>query len=201
MPIDAGIFGNESRFEDRYLPDYPTLARRVDSFRGSGLRIVLTMGSFDLFHEGHALYLEAAKSLGDVLIVGVDSDEKIRQRKGPHRPGVPEVERLRLLAHIRHVDIITMKAPTEPKWSLIKCIRPDVLQATEATYSPNEIEQLREYCKEVVVQKPMATTTTSARIRKFFLTGAEEISKELSAEFPEMLQRVFDRLKNGKQKT
>ena len=83
-----------------------SLAELAEHLRGIGLRLVLTSGSFDLVHLGHVKYLAKAKELGDVLIVGVDSDAKIRRRKGEDRPMVPQSERLEMLAHQRPVDVI-----------------------------------------------------------------------------------------------
>src|SRR4051812_37949654 len=116
MAIDKGIFGNRSSFDDRYIKNYQHLAEVVKHCRGLGMGIVLTSGSFDLIHEGHALYLEEAKKRGDLLIVGVDSDEKIRRRKGPDRPIVPEDERLRMLTHLRSPDIVFLKEVEHEKW-------------------------------------------------------------------------------------
>jgi len=82
MAINAGIFGDSTSFEHRYISDHDKLSELVGYWKKLGLRIVLTSGTFDLFHIGHAQYLEKAKALGDVLIVGVDSDEKVRKRKG-----------------------------------------------------------------------------------------------------------------------
>ncbi|HNV45384.1 MAG TPA: adenylyltransferase/cytidyltransferase family protein, partial [Candidatus Woesebacteria bacterium] len=65
----------------------------VAEARKKGQKVVLTQGSFDLVHIGHARYCEKAKSFGDLLIVGVDSDEKVRARKGKNRPIVPQDER------------------------------------------------------------------------------------------------------------
>src|SRR5690348_2233677 len=105
MAISAGIFGDGTSLNDRYIPDYKELGALVKLWKQLGLKIVLTSGTYDLFHIGHAEYLEAAKKQGDLLIVGVDSDAKVRQRKGPHRPVVNEEERVRILAHLRHVDV------------------------------------------------------------------------------------------------
>ncbi len=71
--------------------------------------------------------LSEQRDLGDLLIVGVDSDAKVRERKGPNRPIVPESERIQILSHLRHVDAITIKLDTEKPNGLIKLIRPDVL--------------------------------------------------------------------------
>ena len=88
------------------------------------------------------MYLEAARQFGDFLIVGLDSDEKIRRRKGENRPVVPQMERLRMVTHQRGVGLVTLKHTHHPKWALIKAVRPDVLVATEETYTQAEITEL-----------------------------------------------------------
>src|SRR3954465_12772893 len=97
----SGILGPGVNFEDRLPPSLDAMAERVANLKGLGQRVVLTSGSFDLIHLGHVKYLAKAKELGDVLVVGVDSDRKIRDRKGEDWPLVPQQERLRLLAHPR----------------------------------------------------------------------------------------------------
>src|SRR5436190_4196075 len=84
--VNSGLFADASNFELRYVPDYERIASIVGALRTLGLKVVLTSGSFDIIHEGHSMYLEAARRFGDFLIVGVDSDGKIRARKGPPRP-------------------------------------------------------------------------------------------------------------------
>src|SRR5437763_7285128 len=130
MAITSGILGTGVNFEDRLVPSLDAMAERVANLRGLGQRIVLTSGSFDLIHLGHVKYLARAKELGDVLVVGVDSDAKIKSRKSPDRPMVPESERLELLAHQRPVDYIFLKPLDEPRWALIQAVRPDVLVLT-----------------------------------------------------------------------
>jgi bifunctional ADP-heptose synthase (sugar kinase/adenylyltransferase) len=116
------------------------------------------------------MYLEAARHFGDFLIVGLDSDEKIRARKGPHRPAVPEMERLRMVTHQRGVGLVTLKHLADERWRLIKTIRPDVLVATADTYSRAEIADLEErYCGRVEVLERMAMVSTSARLRRIQL--------------------------------
>ena len=113
------------------------------------------------------MYLEAARQFGDFLIVGLDSDEKIRARKGENRPVVPQMERLRMVTHQRGVGLVTLKHPHDQRWALIKTIRPDVLVATADTYSRDEISELEEhYCGRVEVLERMATVSTSARLRR-----------------------------------
>jgi D-glycero-beta-D-manno-heptose 1-phosphate adenylyltransferase len=164
--VTASLFADASSFGERFIPDYGVLARKVTALRELGCRIVLTSGSFDLIHEGHSMYLEAARAMGDFLIVGVDSDAKIRNRKGSGRPVVPEMERLRMVAHQRGVGIVTLKGTAHRKWELLEVVRPDVLVSTSDTYAPSAIRDLEaRLCGRVAVLSRMATVSTSARLR------------------------------------
>jgi len=174
--IRNGIFGPGSNYESRYIPDYAHLAEIVGALRLMGYRIVVTAGSFDILHLDHIYYLEEARSYGDILIVGVDSDEKVKKRKGPDRPIVPQDERVRMLAHLRHVDIITLKEVAHPKWELIKAARPDILIASEGTYTPEQIEQLGEFCGEVVVLQRKSTSSTTGRIRLMLINFSDRVA-------------------------
>jgi D-glycero-beta-D-manno-heptose 1-phosphate adenylyltransferase len=168
--VNSGLFADASNFDLRYVPDYDRIHAIVGALRVLGLKVVLTSGSFDILHEGHSMYLEAARHYGDFLIVGLDSDEKIKARKGPHRPAVPEMERLRMVTHQRGVGLVTLKHLHDERWRLIKTIRPDVLVATADTYTRAEIGELEErYCGRVEVLERMATVSTSARLRRIQL--------------------------------
>jgi len=115
----SGLFADASNFDQRFVADYERITEIVAALRVLDVKVVLTMGTFDILHEGHSRYLEAARSCGDFLIVGVDSDEKVRLRKGAWRPAVPELERLRMVTHQRGVGLVTLKPSDEPRWSLI----------------------------------------------------------------------------------
>jgi len=168
--VNSGLFADASNFDLRYVPDYDRIHAIVGALRTLGLKVVLTSGSFDILHEGHSMYLEAARHFGDFLIVGLDSDEKIKARKGPHRPAVPEMERLRMVTHQRGVGLVTLKHLHDERWRLIKTIRPEVLVATADTYDRAEIADLEEhYCGRVEVLERMATVSTSARLRRIQL--------------------------------
>ncbi len=136
------------------------LAEKVAQYRAAGKKIVLTQGSFDMVHIGHARYCQAAKKYGDILIVGVDSDEKVRARKGADRPIVPQEERLEMLTYLKSVDVVVLKDLAWKKYSLINAVKPDVLVATKETYTTAKIEELSKICGEIVVLEPMATTST-----------------------------------------
>lgn len=160
-------------------------------------KIVLTQGSFDMVHIGHGRYLQQAKSYGDILIVGVDSDEKIRHRKGEDRPIVPQEERLEMLTHLKSVDYVYLKELNAAKYELIKQVKPDVLVATQDTYTPEQIQELKKYCKEIVVLAPQATTSTSAKIRLMQMGTAKKIGAKLSAKLIRTIEDVLAELKNA----
>ena len=131
MAITSGIFSEDVKFEERLKGSLDELRRTVQHLKGIGLDVVLTSGSFDLIHLGHVKYLAKAKERGDVLVVGVDSDAKIRRRKGEDRPMVPQEERLEMLAYQRPVDLIFLKEEEHERWDLIRAVRPHVLVLTE----------------------------------------------------------------------
>ncbi len=105
------------------LDDCPNLVARL---RERGQRVVLTNGCFDILHVGHARYLEAARSLGDVLLVAINSDRAVRELKGNNRPIVNEDDRAEMVAALGSVDYVTIFDEISPR-SLIADARPDVL--------------------------------------------------------------------------
>ncbi|MCX8164640.1 MAG: D-glycero-beta-D-manno-heptose 1-phosphate adenylyltransferase [Aquificaceae bacterium] len=89
-------------------------------------KVVFTNGCFDILHAGHVHYLKKAKDLGDILVVGLNSDESIRRIKGPKRPILPQSMRAYLLDGLRSVDYVVIFEEDTPE-KLIKAIRPHVL--------------------------------------------------------------------------
>ena len=191
ITISNSIFSQGSNFDKRYISDYKKLGKIIDHCKGLGLKVVLTSGSFDMLHIGHARYFEEAKRHGDLLVIGVDSDEKIRSRKGPERPIVPQEERLEMVAHTRPVDIVVLKELNQPKWHLIKTIKPDTLIATKETYSKTQLKELKKYCGEVIVLEPKATTSTSAKIRKLQISTAKNLGQALTPKIMDILEEVL----------
>ena len=179
--------------------DYDAVADYVKKQRQKGKKIVLTQGSFDMLHIGHARYCRAAKEHGDVLIVGVDSDNKIRSRKGEGRPVVPQEERLEMLTHLQYVDLVVLKKQNVPKWELIRVIKPDVLIATRQTYNKKQIKELEKICQKVVVLKPLATTSTSAKLRLVQIEAAQKIQSTLTSKLISTIEEALGELK-GEQK-
>jgi rfaE bifunctional protein nucleotidyltransferase chain/domain len=98
------------------LTDDPAYAipPRISELREAGGRVVFTNGCFDLLHPGHVSYLRAARSLGDALVVGLNSDASVRRFKGPPRPLVPEKDRATMLAALDSVDAVVIFAEDTP---------------------------------------------------------------------------------------
>lgn len=167
----------------------------IKKFRASGQKIVLTQGSFDMIHVGHARYLAKAKSFGDVLIVGLDSDEKVKVRKGEDRPVVPQDERLEMLTYLESVDLVVLKPMVAPKYQLIKLVKPDVLVATKQTYLSQALHDLKQWCGRVEVLQPMATTSTSAKIRRLQLAMTHKLNALLTQKLMATIDDVFAELR------
>jgi D-beta-D-heptose 7-phosphate kinase/D-beta-D-heptose 1-phosphate adenosyltransferase len=98
----------------------------VERFRADGKTVVFTNGVFDLLHPGHVRYLREARRLGDLLIVGVNSDHSVRANKGADRPLTPEAERAEILVALECVDAAVIFDEDTPH-DLISTLQPDVL--------------------------------------------------------------------------
>lgn len=106
--------------------DRAGLEQFVRAMRAAGRTIVFTNGVFDLLHPGHLRYLQAARSHGDVLVVGLNSDASVRRNKGPERPVNPELERAEVLASLDCVDAVSIFDEDTPA-DIIARVQPDVL--------------------------------------------------------------------------
>ena len=116
-----------ARRQNPKLASLPVLRRRLAAHRRAGRRVVFTNGVFDLIHPGHVRYLRAAKRLGDVLVVGINSDRSARRLgKGPGRPLVGERDRAEVLSALEMVDYVTIFTDDTPL-ELIRAVQPDVL--------------------------------------------------------------------------
>lgn len=102
------------------------LAKKVDSWKKKGEKIVFTNGCFDILHAGHIKYLEAAAQKGDRLIVAVNSDESVTKLKGPDRPINVLASRLYIVASLQSVDAVCAFSEDTPI-NVIKMLKPDVL--------------------------------------------------------------------------
>jgi D-beta-D-heptose 7-phosphate kinase/D-beta-D-heptose 1-phosphate adenosyltransferase len=104
----------------------PTLLAELSRHRASGKRIVFTNGCFDLIHLGHVKYFQFAKALGDLLVVGVNTDQSIQRLKGPKRPIINEADRISVLEELESIDYLVAFDEDTPI-GLIQNIKPDVL--------------------------------------------------------------------------
>ena len=178
------VFGPGSNFKERYITDYKKLSEITKSLRLINLKIVLVMGTYDLTHIGHARYLEKAKEQGAVVIVGVDPDKAVKIRKGPRRPIVPEIERMEMLTHLRHIDLVTLAKDYDSKgicgYKLVQVIKPDVFVTSKMnSYTQKQIQEIKKYANKLVTFPIQAQTTTSARIRLMTLDFIENAKKAI----------------------
>jgi D-beta-D-heptose 7-phosphate kinase/D-beta-D-heptose 1-phosphate adenosyltransferase len=199
MSQTSGILGRETNFDQRFFTDYDKAAEVVRAVKSLGQQVVLTSGTWDILHIDHASYLERARREGTFLVVGVDSDEKVKARKGPSRPFVPQMERAGLLAHLRHVDMIVLKPQEEEPRLLIKALRPDILVISETTgHEDGEVEDMKKYCGEVRNIPSMNSTSTTAQLRLFMLRGIEAVVRKLQDAIPGLVQEALEQ--DGKPK-
>ena len=102
------------------------VVERVAALKRAGRRIVFTNGCFDLLHPGHIVLLEKCRSMGDALIVGMNSDRSVQELKGPGRPLLPEQERAEVLAGLAAVDFVSIFDEATPR-ELVAAVLPHVL--------------------------------------------------------------------------
>ena len=161
IPIDAIVLNRQ------------TLIERVQEARKSGARIVLANGCFDVLHVGHVRYLEGARELGDVLVVGINSDEQVARLKGEGRPVLPADQRAELVASLESVTYVTIfDEPTVEE--LLLALKPDIhtkgTDYTEDTVPERAV--VRSYGGRVaIVGDPKDHSTSSILTR---LGGANE---------------------------
>ena len=115
-------------------PDWPTLLAAREDYRSAGKIVVWTNGTFDLLHPGHVSSLESARGLGDVLVVGVNSDRSVKAYKGPNRPILGQSERAALLGALECVDVVVVFDEDTPAEALAR-LKPDV-HCKGAEYAP-----------------------------------------------------------------
>lgn len=144
------------------------LVKRVESARQKGLRIVFANGCFDVLHVGHVRYLAAARELGDMLIVGINSDSQVALQKGAGRPVLPASDRAEIVAALESVTYVTVfDEPTVEQ--LLLALKPDVhAKGTDyTTESVPERDVVRSYGGEVAIvgdPKDHSTSEIIARL-------------------------------------
>ena len=110
----------------RKVHDLTSLKGALDTLKSEGNKVVFTNGCFDLLHAGHISYLEEARAQGNILVLGVNSDESVRRLKGSSRPIIPCAQRMTLLAALECVDFVVSFDQDTPQ-DLISTLMPDVL--------------------------------------------------------------------------
>jgi len=147
------------------------------TWKKCGEKIVFTNGCFDLLHRGHVHYLDAARRLGDVLVVGINNDDSVRRLKGPARPLLQLQDRATLLAALKPVDMVVAFSQDTPL-RLIRAIQPDVL-VKGGDYAPEDIvggEDVRGWGGSV---------TTIPFVEGYSTTGLLTRLQQLAEEGPE----------------
>ncbi len=151
---------------------------KIEAIRRKGGKVVFTNGVFDILHRGHVEYLVYARSLGDVLVVGINTDESVRRIKGPARPINTLEDRMFVLSHLDVVDFVVPFEEDTPQ-RLIEFIQPDVL-VKGADYELDQIvgREVVENRGGVVIRAPLKEGySTTSLIRKIV-----EMSKELGVD-------------------
>ena len=146
------------------------LVTRINADRKSGFRIVLANGCFDVLHVGHVRYLAGARELGDVLVVGVNSDAQVELLKGPGRPIMSAIERAELVAALDSVTYVTVfDEPTVE--DLLLAVKPDI-HAKGTDYTEDTVPErdvVRSYGGSVAIvgdPKDHSTSAILARLGK-----------------------------------
>jgi len=161
MAGESGRIPSKKRLDERYLRTPEALVETAGRLRREGKTIVTTNGCFDLLHGGHLHILSEAKSQGDVLIVGLNSDRSVRELKGEGRPVHSEEERAEILLSLEWVDFVALFE--EPECiPFVRRARPDV-HVNDASYGEDciESEAVREGGGRLHLVKklPVASTT------------------------------------------
>jgi rfaE bifunctional protein nucleotidyltransferase chain/domain len=157
------------RYQDKVV-DRDTIAFIAADARRDGKRVVFTNGCFDLLHVGHVRYLAEARAAGDLLIVGINTDDSVRRLKGPARPLVSEAERGEVLAALSAVDYVTPFGEDTPE-ELIRRVQPDVVAkggdwTTETVVGRDIVEARGGRVLIIPTVEGFSTTTLAERIRR-----------------------------------
>ena len=154
--------------KDQIVLSREELAKRVTAAKAGGARIVFANGCFDVLHVGHVRYLSGARELGDVLVVGINSDEQVAIQKGAGRPVLPATERAEIVAALESVTYVTIfDEPTVEE--LLLALKPDV-HAKGTDYTTDTVPErdvVRSYGGQVAIvgdPKDHSTSEIIARL-------------------------------------
>jgi D-beta-D-heptose 7-phosphate kinase/D-beta-D-heptose 1-phosphate adenosyltransferase len=157
------------------IVELDTLVKLVSDRRKRGKTVVFTNGCFDILHIGHTSFLQQAKQHGDLLIVGLNSDDSVRRLKGPHRPIIPMKERAAILSSLAGVDYVTVFTEDTPV-RLIRALKPDVLVKGD-DYKLEEVvgkDIVESYGGRVELIKLVRGVSTSSIIERIVKTANRE---------------------------
>ena len=164
-----------------------------EQLKDKGKKIVFTAGSWDLLHVGQCRYLEEAKARGDILVVGVSSNDAIRRVKGPNKPILDEKIRAEMLTYLRSVDFVTIlpEPSCQPSLGLLK---PDVFITVKEEWTDNykeskEYKTVTKYGGEVIVVDRQSTALSTTKIVQRAIGG------ELGSIFKDFMELRKDPLK------
>ena len=148
----------------------PDGAAMVERLRQHGKTVVFTNGVYDLVHPGHVRYLQAARALGDALVVGVNSDRSVRANKGPSRPVNREAERAEVIAALACVDAAIVFDEDTP-YDIIRRLQPDVLVkgadwAEDAIVGRDVVEARGGRVVRMPIEQGFSTTSVIDRVRQ-----------------------------------
>jgi cytidyltransferase-like protein len=190
MPTIKTILQGGNGLKEKYIEDFDALNKIVGQLRDAGYSIALVMGVYDMFHVGHKRYLEAASKFGDVLIVGVDTDDLTRQMKGkkdPKRPFTPFESRIEILAALSFITIVTRRHTDRDIDDLLKIVHPDVLviSKTTSTFTSEKVAEIKKFCPNTRIEHLEAqadpnVTSTTAALRRLRGEGVQEFAENLT---------------------
>ena len=143
----------------------------AETARREGRRVVFTNGVFDILHPGHVRYLQQARALGDLLIIGLNSDASVRRNKGPERPINNEAERGEILEALECVDAVTVFDEETPA-EIIRAIQPDILVkgadwAEDAIVGRDTVEARGGHVVRVPIEQGYSTTEIIRKIKSY----------------------------------
>lgn len=187
----------------KVVTDYSALKKIVEGHRAAKKTIAMTMGVFDMIHDGHAKYIELAKiqSQCDILILGVDSDELTRKNKGEGRPYDNLESRLTVLAAFGAVDHIMIRGVDEIDTKIAEVVKPDylVISLSSAQYQPTSqafVEDMTRRWKdtglvsEIIALEPQSSNSTSAKLRELMVRGMKDLFNHLQKCWEEYLEKL-----------
>lgn len=169
--------------DEKYISDREILDKLVKALKQAGYKIVLTQGVYDMFHEGHGRYLAKARSFGDILIVGIDTDALTRSMKGPDRPFDAFEQRIEILSMLQSVNIITSRDIGEHRYDLIKLVKPEVLVMSQTTssFGDRDKQAIMKHCGEIQHLEASSATTTTAKLRRIRISGVKVLADKIHA--------------------